>query len=118
MQLLAALVANDSFLAERPDVAKRFIAAFTQSLEFANANPDAAAEAVAAVVPELSAEDVKGSWLDASKLAFNEVTETYGLGAFDADRLAATWDRVAASQGLDPASLDPETIVDRSFMGE
>lgn len=114
----ASLVANDSFLAERPDVAKRFIAAFTQSLEFANANPDAAAEAVAAVVPELSAEDVKGSWLDASKLAFNEVTETYGLGAFDADRLAATWDRVAASQGLDPASLDPETIVDRSFMGE
>ena len=73
---------------------------------------------MASVVPELSAEDVMGSWLDASKLAFNEVTEEYGLGAFDADRLAATWDRVAASQGLDPEALDPESVVDRSFMGE
>ncbi|MGR3803794.1 ABC transporter substrate-binding protein [Marinibacterium profundimaris] len=114
----ASLVANDTFLAERPDVAKRFIAAFTQSLEFAHENPEAAAAAVASVVPELSAEDVMGSWLDASKLAFNEVTEEYGLGAFDADRLAATWDRVAASQGLDPEALDPESVVDRSFMGE
>lgn len=112
----ASLVASDTFLTERPDVAKRFIAAFKQSLEFANENPDAAAEAVAAIVPELKAEDVKGSWLDASKLAFNDVTATFGLGAFDADRLAATWTRVAAAQGLDPAALDPETVVDRSFM--
>lgn len=114
----ASLVASDSFLAERPDVAKRFVKAFKTSLEFSHANPDKAAEAVASVVPELSAEDVKGSWLDASKLAFNDVTEEYGLGAIDADRLAATWARVAASQGLDPASLDPETTVDRSFMAE
>jgi len=114
----ASLVASDAFLAERPDVAKRFIAAFTQSLIFAYENPEKAGEAVAAIVPELSAEDVMGSWLDASKLVFNEVTEQYGLGAFDADRLAATWDRVAASQGLDPAALDPESVVDRSFMAE
>lgn len=114
----ASLVASDKFLAERPDVARRFLAAFKQSMQFAYDNPDKAAEAVAAVVPELSAEDVKGSWLDASKLAFNEVTDEYGLGTLDADRLAATWARVAESQGLDPAALDPETIVDRSFMSE
>lgn len=114
----ASLVASDTFLAERPDVARRFLAAFRQSLQFAYDNPDKAAEAVAAVVPELSAEDVKGSWLDASKLAFNAVTDEYGLGTLDADRLAATWARVAESQGLDPSSLDPETIVDRSFMSE
>lgn len=114
----ASLVASDKFLTERPDVAKRFVAAFKASLEFANANPDKAAEAVAAVVPELTAEDVKGSWLDASKLAFNDVTEKYGLGTLDPERLAATWVRVAASQGLDPASLDPESIVDRSFLPE
>lgn len=112
----AALVANDTFLAERPDVAKRFIAAFAKSLQFAHDNPDAAAEAVASVVPELSAEDVKGSWLDASKLAFNEVTDEFGLGTFDAGRLAATWERVAAAQGLDPAALDPEAVVDRSYL--
>lgn len=111
----ASIVASDAFLSERPDVAKRFLKAFQESLIFAYENPDKAAEAVAALVPELSAEDVSGSWLDASKLAFNEVTEEFGLGTFDADRLAATWTRVAASQGLDEASLDPESVVDRSF---
>ncbi len=112
----AALVASDSFLTDRPDVAKRFVMAFKQSLEFAYANPDAAAAAVAAQVPELSAEDVKGSWLDASKLAFNEVSDSLGLGTFDADRLAATWSRVSEAQGLDAAALDPESVVDRSFL--
>ncbi len=112
----ASLVAADSFLEERPEVAKRFVAAFRQSLEFAYSDPQGAADAVAAIVPELSAEDVKGSWLDASALAFNDLTEEFGLGAFDADRLAATWMRVAAAQDLDPAALDPESIVDRSFL--
>ena len=28
------------------------------------------------------------------------------------------WDRVSAAQGLDKAALDPETIVDRSFLPE
>ncbi len=111
-----ALIANDSFLNDRPDVAKRFVAAFKASLEFARDNPQAAAEAVAALVPELSATDVKGSWLDASKLAFNPVTDQLGLGTFDPDRLAATWARVAAAQGLAPTALDPETVVDRSFL--
>jgi len=112
----ASLVAGDTFLEERPDVAKRFVAAFKKSLEFAYENPDKAAAAVSAQVPELSAEDVKGSWLDASKLAFNDVTEKFPLGTIDADRLAATWTRVAAAQDLDPASLKPEDAVNRSFL--
>lgn len=112
----ASLVANDTFLSEREDVARRFIAAFKQSIEFAQQNPDAAGAAVAAVVPELGAEDVTGSWLDASKLVFNDITEDMGLGTIDKARLAATWARVSAAQGLDPASLDPESIVDRSFL--
>ncbi len=112
----ASLVASDTFLSERPDVAKRFVAAFKQSIEFAAENPAAAGAAVAAMVPELSSEDVEASWLDASKLVFNEVTEKYGLGALDADRLASTWVRVAASQGLELDALDPESIIDRSFL--
>ncbi len=112
----ASLVAADKFLEERPEVAKRFLAAFKKSVEFAQANPDKAGEAVAAIVPELAAEYVTGSWLDASKLVFNEVTEKDGLGTIEPERLAATWSRVAAAQGLDPAVLDPESIVDRSFM--
>lgn len=35
----AALVANETFLAERPDVARRFIEAFAKSLTFALKTP-------------------------------------------------------------------------------
>lgn len=114
----ASLVANDTFLTDRPEVAKRFIAAMKKSIEFAQANPDKAGAAVSAMVPELSADDVTSSWLDASKLVFNEVTEKDGLGVFESERLTATWERVAAAQGLDVASLDPDNVVDRSFIPE
>jgi multidrug efflux pump subunit AcrA (membrane-fusion protein) len=111
----AALVASDRFLEERPDVARRFLAAYKKSIEFAYENPKEAAEAVSAMVPELSVENVEGSLKDAMVLFYNDVTEKDGLGAFEEGRLTATWERVSKAQGLDPASLDPETVVDRSF---
>ncbi|QOL81274.1 ABC transporter substrate-binding protein [Pseudooceanicola spongiae] len=112
----ASLIASDAFLKDQPDVAKRFVGAFLKSIQFAHDNPQKAAEDTAAMVPELSAEDVIGSWTDASKLAFNPVTDEFGLGAFDAARLASTWKLVAEAQGLDVEALDPETVVDRSFL--
>ncbi|WP_201285571.1 ABC transporter substrate-binding protein [Chelativorans xinjiangense] len=111
----ASLVASDKFLKERPDVARRFIEAYKKSIAFAYENPKEAAEAVAAAVPELSVENVEGSLKDAMVLVFNEVTEKDGLGAFEPERLKATWERVSKAQGLDPTALDPESIVDRSF---
>lgn len=114
----ASLVAADSFLEERPDVARRFLAAYKQSLEFVRDNPAEAAASVTAVVPELSSENVEGSVNDTMVLIFNEVTDRDGLGVFEAERLAATWERVAAAQGLDPETIDPEEIVDRSYQPE
>lgn len=110
-----SLIASDAFLADRPDVARRFIKAYTQSLEFSHENPVKAAEAVTSIVPELATEDVAGSLNDAMALVFNEVTKVDGLGVFTPRKLAATWDRVAASQGLDPASLDLDTLINTSI---
>lgn len=112
----ASVVASDAFLAERPDVARRFLAAYQQSIIFANENRTAAAEAVVAVVPELDLPAIEGGVNDAMLLVFNDVTDQDGLGAFESGRLAATWERVAAAQGFDVGTLDPETIVDRSFL--
>ena len=114
----ASLLASDAFLTERPDVAKRFVKAFVKSLEFVKDNPAEAAEAMVAQIPELSAADIEGSIKDTMVLEFNDVTEKDGLGVFESGRLAASWDRVSAAQGLDKAALDPETIVDRSFLPE
>lgn len=112
----ASLIASDKFLAERPDVAARFVVAFKKSVEFAKAHPEEAAASVGRIVPELTAENVIGSLKDALVLEFNEVTDRDGLGVFKADRLAKTWARVAAAQGFAPDALDPETVVNRSFL--
>lgn len=112
----ASIVAADKFLTERPEVAKRFLKAYIKSVEYAKENPAEAGKAVVAKVPELKAENVEGSFKDALPLIYNEVTEKNGLGTFDADRLAVTWERVSKAQGLDIKALDPETLVDRSFL--
>jgi NitT/TauT family transport system substrate-binding protein len=112
----ASLIASEKFLAERPEVAKRFISAFKKSVEFVKANPAEAAAAVVAAVPELKAEAVEGSVNDTLVLIYNDVTEADGLGVFKPDRLKATWERVSKAQGLDTAALDPETAVNRAFM--
>ncbi|MVA22995.1 ABC transporter substrate-binding protein [Agrobacterium vitis] len=112
----ASLIASEDFLAKRPDVAKRFIEAYKKSVEFTRTNPDAAVTSVTAVVPELGSEDVKGSINDTLPLIFNEVTDKEGLGVFEPKRLTETWRRVAAAQAIDPAKLDPETVVNRSFI--
>ena len=112
----APIVAADKFLTERPEVAKRFLKAYIKSVEYAKENPAEAGKAVVAKVPELKAENVEGSFKDALPLIYNEVTEKNGLGTFDADRLAVTWERVSKAQGLDIKVLDPETLVDRSFL--
>ncbi len=112
----AALIASDKFLAERPDVAKRFVAAFKKSVEFVKENPKEAAAAVVATVPELKSEAVEGSVNDTLVLIYNDVTEADGLGVFKPERLKATWERVSQAQKLDTAAFDPETAVSRSFL--
>lgn len=49
----SALAASDAFLSERRDVARRFVAAYKQSVEFVHANPEKAAEYVVEMVPEM-----------------------------------------------------------------
>ena len=79
-------------------------------------NPAEAAGSVTRMVAELGTEDVEGSLNDAMALVYNEVTQQDGLGVFEPARLAETWTRVAAAQGLDPAAYDVETTVSRDFM--
>ncbi len=112
----ASLIASDAFLEERPEVAARFVEAYMQSVNFVNENRAAAAAAVVSVVPELDLAAIEGGVNDAMLLVFNETTEADGLGVFESGRLQSTWERVAAAQGFDVDALDPETIVDRSFL--
>jgi len=110
------LIAADKFLEERPEVAQRFVDAYRESVQFTYDNPEAAAAATVAMVPELEMENVVGSVKDMLVLAFNEVTEADGQGALDAERLVQTWEWVSRAQDLPIDALDPETAVDRSLL--
>lgn len=110
------LIASDRFLEERPDVARRFIDAYEQAIEYTWAHPNEAAEAVNAVVPEVEV-DMAARTIEAIRpLVFNTFSETHGLGAFEPSRLAATWQWTAEAQEMDVNLLDPESIIDRRFV--
>ncbi|WP_254280820.1 MULTISPECIES: ABC transporter substrate-binding protein [unclassified Halomonas] len=111
-----SLIASERFLNERPDVARRFVSAYAKAIEYTWENPHEAAKAVHAVVPEVDVEMAEATIRSIRPLVYNEASDAHGLGAFDAERLATTWEWTARAQEADMDMLDPEAIVDRSFM--
>lgn len=110
------LIASDRFLDERPDVARRFITAYEQAIKYTWEHPQEAAEAVHAVVPEVDV-DMAARTIDAIRsLVFNDVSTTNGLGTFEPERLAATWQWTAEAQEVEVDTLDPENVIDRRFV--
>ncbi len=112
----SSVIAADRFLAERPDVAKRFIAAFAKSLEYTYANPEQAGADIHAMVPEVDAEVAAAQISSIYNLVYNDVTEADGFGTLTPERIASTWTYVAEANGLAEDSLDPESIVNRAFL--
>ncbi|MCU4676064.1 ABC transporter substrate-binding protein [Catenovulum sp. 2E275] len=114
----SSIVASDKFLKERPEVAKKFIKALKKSIEYTWANPDEAGAIVHQLVPEVDGDVAAGTIKSIKELVFNPISEKTGLGVFDKDRLAETWRLTAIAQELPQDKLDPETAIDRSFLGE
>ncbi len=110
-----SVIASDKFLAERPDVAKRFVEAYAKAIEFTWAHPEKAAQDVHSIVPEVDVSTALSTINSIRGLVYNPISDANGLGAFDPERLATTWQWTAKAQGLDEAAFDPETAVNRSF---
>ncbi len=112
----ASVVASETFLSERPDVAKRFLRAFDKSLKFTSENPRKAAEALNTMVPEVDVDVATGQIGDTMGLIMNDVSDRDGLGALTGERVALTWDWVAQAEKLAGDALDPEVIIDRTLL--
>ena len=110
-----SVFASQKMISERPEVLKRFVAAFKKTVEMAIKDPDGAAAAVKAMVPEIDEATAAEQWKASIPLMVNDISEKDGLGAIEPGLLKATWGWVAKSQGMAPDALDPETAVDRSF---
>lgn len=113
-----SLVASDHFLAKRPEVAKRFVAAFLRSLQFVNGNANTAALNVNAMVTEVSVEAGESAIIEFNKLSDNTISESEGKGVFSKERLINTWRWVAKAQELDFEKFDPLNAVTGKFLPE
>ena len=113
-----SIIASETFLAERPDVARRFVKAYAKAVAFTWENPQASAEAVHKLVPEVDVKDAADTISSIRSLVINEVSARDGIGKFEPQRLATTWEWTAKGQHINPASFDPETAITRAFLPE
>lgn len=111
-------MASDKIIKERPEVLKRYLRALNKSLQFAIANPDKSAADLKAAVPEADVAVIAAEFRASIPLLQNEISKRDGMGAFDPKLLASTWTWVAKSMNYAPAKVDPEKLVDRSFLAK
>ncbi|REG83778.1 ABC transporter substrate-binding protein [Marinomonas pollencensis] len=112
----SALLASDKFLASRPEVAKRFIKAYAQSVQFTYQHPDKAGQDLHNMVPEVDADIVSAQISSIHDLVFNKISQQDGFGMLTPTRIATTWKYVAQANDLRLDSLNPESVVNRAFI--
>ncbi|WP_160153674.1 ABC transporter substrate-binding protein [Microbulbifer sp. ALW1] len=112
----SSLIASETFIDERPDVAKRFVRAYKKSMDYTWANPEESGAAVHTAVPEVDALIAAETIKSIKSLVYNDISAKDGLGALEAKRLEKTWQIVAKAKGLDSAALDPEAAVSRQLL--
>ena len=80
------------------------------------ANPAKSAQDLKVMVPGADVESDTAEIDDLKPLIKNDITAKYGLGTFDPGWLNKSWEWVAKAQKYPLDKLNPETVVDRSFM--
>lgn len=111
-----SILASDKLIKDRPDVLKRFLRATARSIQFSVAHPDKAAADLKSIVPEIDATVAAAEFSASIPLIENDITKRDGLGAFDPALLKATWISVARSMNYPLDKVDPEQLVNRSFL--
>jgi NitT/TauT family transport system substrate-binding protein len=110
------VVASDKTIRERPDVVRRFNAAFRKVLQAAMANPALVGAAVKAKVPEVDEATVTAEFAASAPLIKNEISERDGMGTLNPKLVQATWDMISKSLKYPPDKINPESLIDRSFL--
>ncbi len=111
-----SVFASEKIIKERPEVVRKVVKALLKADEMAMADPMSAAEALKALVPEIDAGVAAKQYSASIPLIDNPISKASGRGAFDKALLATTWEWTAKAQNVPLSKLDPETIVDRSFL--
>lgn len=111
----SSIIASDRFLANQPDVARRFVTAYAKAVAYTWANPEQSAANVHKMVPEVDTAQAADTIRSIRGLVLNEVSERDGVGVFTPNRLAETWKWTAEAQNIALDKLDPESAISRDF---
>jgi NitT/TauT family transport system substrate-binding protein len=112
-----SVFASDKMIADRPEVLRRFLRAMRKSVDYSVQHPAGAAQAMASMVPEVDVAHAAAELTASLPLVRNPISQRDGVGAFDPKLLKATWVWVARSMQYPENKVDPETLVDRRFLG-
>ncbi len=107
---------GDKMIKEKPDVVKRFMRAYVAAAKAALADPKDVAKAMKSVFPEMDESLVEQQFMTIVPLIMNDITKAEGFGALDKARLAKTWEWTAKAQNMPLDKIDPEKVIDRSFI--
>ena len=110
-----SLMASDKIIKERPDVVQRFVRAFHKAVLFNLKNPDQAAKDLQSMVADIDVEAAADDVRATIPLIKNEVSDKYGIGAFDPALVKTTWEWMAKARHYPLDKLDPSSIIDRLF---
>ena len=111
-----SIFASDKIIREQPDVVRRFLRAVNKAIIFSVADPAAAARDFMASVPAGDASMAKAEFEASIPLIRNDISAADGMGALKPALLHKTWMWVARSQKFPADRIDPEKIVDGSFI--
>jgi NitT/TauT family transport system substrate-binding protein len=111
-----SIFASDDIIHKKPEAVARFVRAMLKSVDYCVAHPDEAGAAVHAAAPTLEASVAAAAFRASIPLIKNEISAKDGPGAFEPALLRTTWVWVAKAQHYPEQKLDPEKLVDRSFL--
>jgi NitT/TauT family transport system substrate-binding protein len=111
-----ALFASDAVIKDKPDVVRRFVAACQKAIVFSLDHPEQAAKDLVEMVPALDLESQVIEVHTTIPVTRNEISDKYGLGTFEPTLVKHTWQWIAKSQNYPLDKLNPETVIDRSFV--
>jgi NitT/TauT family transport system substrate-binding protein len=111
-----SIFASDKMIKEHPEIVAKFARATMKATLYCLEHPDEAGAAVHAAAPTLDASTAAAAFAASIPLIANEIATKDGMGAFEPALLKKTWAWVAKAQNYKLDKLDPETLVDRSFI--
>jgi NitT/TauT family transport system substrate-binding protein len=111
-----SLFASDAIIHANPDLVTRFARAYEAGIRRSIVDCRQSAADLHAIVPDADADTAEAECNTTRSLIRNVISEHDGYGSFDRALLHETCDWTARAQGYKADLVDPETLVDRSFV--